>query len=183
MHAAGFPNRLPGRAPRPSAAAVTRRVFALAVLFLAAPTDSFAQRSAYTERVGKQIYTDRCAVCHMPDGSGSSHQDNFNGFPPLTGMSEWMNLREGQRYVAHAIIYGPYGGLTVGGKFYFGMMPRFRPRLDNDQITAVIRYIAEELNAPLPGYVPIDAKLVEEARRLEDTIDAVHESRYALPPR
>lgn len=153
------------------------------MLALALPCSAFAQRLAYTERDGRQIYLDRCAMCHMPDGSGSLHTDEFNGFPPLTGMAEWMSLRDGQRYVAHAILYGPYGGLTVNGQFYFGMMPRFRPRLDNGQIVAVIRYIAEHLNQPLPGYVPIDAAVVEEARRAEDTIDAVHEARYALPPR
>lgn len=182
MQPSGFPSRSPGHRRR-TIASPKLGFAALVILAGALPSTCFAQRSPYTERDGRRIYLERCAVCHMPDGSGSSHTDNFNGFPPLTGMSEWMSLRQGQRYVAHAIIYGPYGGLTVNGKFYFGMMPRFRPRLDNGQIVAVIRYIAEHLNAPLPGYVPIDAKLVEEARRAEDTIDAVHEARYALPPR
>ncbi len=176
----GTPSRSPGRRRvRASAAAHA----ALVLLMLAAPRTSLAQRLPYNERDGRKIYTERCSVCHLADGTGSLHTDNFNGFPPLTGMSEWMNLRLGQRYVAHAIIYGPYGGIVVGGQFYFGMMPRFRPRLDNEQIVAVIRYVAETLNTPSPGYVPIDVSVVDEARHLEDTIEAVHEGRYALPPR
>ena len=180
MQATGTPIRTAGRRRDPASAAVRA---ALALLILAAPGTSFAQRIAYTERDGQRIYEERCSACHLPDGSGSVHTDKFNGFPPLTGMSEWMNLHDGQRYVAHAILYGPYGGVVVGGQFYFGMMPRFRPRLDNAQIVAVIRYVAEKLNKPLPGYVPIDVSVVEEARRLDDTIEAVHEGRYGLPPR
>lgn len=179
MHATGLPS---GSPDRPRLQARRWKTAALSLLILL-PSAGWAQRSPYTERVGQRIYEERCALCHMPDGRGSSYSDNFNGFPPLTGLSEWMSLREGKRYVAHAIIYGPYGGIAVGDKFYFGMMPRFRPRLDNGQIVAVIRYIAEQLNQPLPSYVPIDTALVEEARRLPDTIEAVHEGRDRLPPR
>lgn len=116
----------------------------------------------------------------MPDGRGIS--DGFNGFPPLTGMSEWLSTRSGQRYVAHAIIYGPNNGVIVVDTFYFGLMPRFRPRLDNQQMVALVRYIAEGLNSPRAGYRPIDASIVEEARQLTDTIDAVHAERDKLPP-
>jgi mono/diheme cytochrome c family protein len=138
-------------------------------------------RVIYTETRGQKIYLDRCAVCHLPDGRGQS--DGFNGFPPLTGMSEWLATREGQRYVAHVILYGPYGGVVVGENFYFGMMPRFAPRFTNEQIVSVIRYVSEQINTPLPHYRPIDLSVVEEARRLPDHIDAVHAARDALPPR
>lgn len=139
-------------------------------------------RVIYTETRGQTIYLDRCALCHQPDGKGRT--DGSNGFPPLTGLSEWMSLREGQLYVAHAIIYGPYwGDVLVGDQYYFGMMPRFGPRFTNEQIVAVIRYVAEELNEPLPGYKPITVQLVEEARRLPDTMDAVREERSMLPLR
>ncbi|EIT68561.1 MULTISPECIES: c-type cytochrome [Hydrocarboniphaga] len=137
-------------------------------------------RVIYTPTNGQTIYLDRCALCHQPDGKGKT--DGSNGFPPLTGLSEWMSLREGQLYVAHAIIYGPYwGDVLVGDQYYFGMMPRFGPRFTNEQIVAVIRYVAEELNTPLPGYKPITVQLVEEARRLPDTMDAVREERSMLP--
>jgi mono/diheme cytochrome c family protein len=152
---------------------------------LALPQVGLAERKTnrvlYTETEGKQIYLDRCALCHMADGRGRS--DGVNGFPPLTGMSEWMATREGQLYVAHAIIFGPYGDVLVGDQFYFGMMPRFGPRFDNGQIVAVIRYMAEELNDPLAGYVPIDESLVEEARRLPDNMEALVEERMMLTPR
>lgn len=147
------------------------------------PPPAAAQRKSnrvpYLEQEGRKIYLDRCALCHLPDGRGQG--DGFNGFPPLTGMSEWMAMREGQLYAAHAIIYGPYGGVIVGDTFYFGMMPRFAPRFTDEQIVAVIRYIAEELNTPLPHYRPIDTSIVAEARRLPDNIDALHEERNQLP--
>ena len=170
--------------------------FSLSGLLLASsPTAAFAQtpqgqvrnkvnpnRVIYTETRGQTIYLDRCALCHQPDGKGKT--DGSNGFPPLTGLSEWMTLREGQLYVAHAIIYGPYwGDVLVGDQYYFGMMPRFGPRFTNEQIVAVIRYVAEELNEPLPGYTPITVQLVEEARRLPDNMEAVREERSMLPLR
>ena len=137
-------------------------------------------RVIYTQTKGQTIYLDRCALCHQPDGKGKT--DGTNGFPPLTGLSEWMTLREGQLYVAHAIIYGPYwGDVLVGDQYYFGMMPRFGPRFTNEQIVAVMRYIAEELNTPMAGYKPITVQLVEEARGLPDSMDAVREERSVLP--
>ncbi|MGQ0700694.1 MAG: c-type cytochrome [Panacagrimonas sp.] len=174
MHSTGIKVRLP-------ASGLVLWVVLLSVTVM--PFAAQAQRTVYTAQDGRQIYNERCAICHLQDGRGSVHSDGFEGFPPLIGLSEWMSLREGQRYVAHAIIYGPYGGVVVGNQFYFGMMPRFRPRFTNEQIVAVIRYVAEELNTPLPGYKPIDPALVEEARRLPDTIEAVHEGRNRLPPR
>lgn len=153
----------------------------LALLLFTVPV--FAQRVPYLEQDGERIYQQRCASCHLPDGRGSSYKDGFHGFPPLTGMSEWFSLREGQRYAAYAIIYGPYGGVLVGDQFYFGMMPRYRPRLNNRQIVAVLRYIAEDLNTPRAEYGPIDVELVEEARRLPDNILALKDARSRLPPR
>jgi mono/diheme cytochrome c family protein len=146
-----------------------------------AKTQINPNRVPYTEQNGRQIYMDRCAQCHMPDGAG--HSDGFNGFPPLKGMSEWLATREGQLYVAHVIIYGPFGGVVVGDQFYYGFMPRFAPRFSDEQIVAVIRYVAEEINTPLPGYQPIDLAIVKEARGLRDHIDAVHAEREQLPPR
>lgn len=139
-------------------------------------------RAVYTETDGARIYRDRCALCHQADGRGKS--DGENGFPPLVGLSEWMALREGQLYVAHAIVYGPYwGDVVVGDRYYYGMMPRFGPRFSDEQIVAVMRYVAEQLNTPLPGYRPVTVELVREARRLPDSMDAIRDERAQLPPR
>ncbi len=147
---------------------------------LSAQVDRGYER-VYEERDGRRIYMDRCAECHMPDGRGRG--DGSNGFPPLTGMSEWFALPEGKLYVAHAIVFGPYGEVMVGDQFYYGMMPRFGPRFDDQQIVAVIRFIAEELNTPAPGYEPIDIETVKAARRLTDRMDVLVNERYDLPPR
>lgn len=141
-------------------------------------------RVIYRPTEGRQIYRDRCAVCHRTDGSGRGGDDaDSNGFPPLTGLSAWLATAEGQQYVAHAIIYGPYGAVEVGDKLYYGLMPRFGPRFTNLQIAEVIRYIAEVLNKPAPGYRPITVEQVEAARHLPDDMAALEQERIALPPR
>jgi mono/diheme cytochrome c family protein len=158
----------------------------LAALLLPGP--AFAQKKTnrviYTPTEGRQIYTDRCAVCHLPDGKGRGGEDTEgNGFPPLIGMSEWLATREGQRYAAHAIIYGPYGAVLVGDRFYYGLMPRFGIRFTDEQIVQVIRYIAEVINKPARGYRPIDQSVVQEARALPDNMTVLEMERNELPPR
>lgn len=156
------------------------------------PTQLQAQiklnRVIYYETDGQRIYMDKCASCHMPDGKGrggggADEEGILDGFPPLTGMSEWMSMKAGQMYVAHAIIFGPYGEVLVGDSYYYGMMPRFLPRLNNKQIVAVIRFIAEKLNKPAPHYKPITEAMVEAARKLPDRMEELALEREALPPR
>ncbi len=144
------------------------------------------QRKIYYGKEGEQIYNDKCAVCHLPTGAGrGGGEEDAGGFPPLAGMgmSEWLATKEGQIYVAHAIIFGPYGEIIVGDKLYIGFMPRFKPRLNNQQMVALIRYIAEKLNKPAPGYVPITEAIVEEARQRPDNKDELTRERDSLPPR
>ena len=138
-------------------------------------------RVVYTQQDGGRIYAERCALCHGAEGRGKT--DGVHGFPPLTGMSEWMSLREGRRFAAYALVFGPYGGVTVGDTYYNGIMSRFGHRFTNQQMIAVLRYVAEVLNEPRPGYVPFDDAVINEARRMTDHIDAVHAERDRLPPR
>lgn len=152
------------------------------------PSSVFAQKKTnrviYTPTEGRQIYNDRCAVCHLANGHGRGGEDaEGNGFPPLIGMSEWLATREGQLYVAHAIIFGPYGTVLVGDKFYYGLMPRFGIRFTDQQIVEVIRYIAEVINKPAPGYKPITEALVQQARKLPDRMEALELERNELPQR
>jgi mono/diheme cytochrome c family protein len=141
-------------------------------------------RVIYTSTEGRQIYNDRCAVCHLPDGKGRGGEDPAsNGFPPLIGLGDWLATREGQLYVAHAIIFGPYGTVLVDDKFYYGLMPRFGIRFTDRQIVEVIRYVAEVINKPQPGYKPITEALVQQARRLPDKMDVLEMERNELPQR
>ena len=156
------------------------------------PTQLQAQiklnRVIYYETDGQRIYMEKCASCHLPDGKGrgggADDPDGIiDGFPPLTGMSEWLSMKQGQLYVAHAIIFGPYGEVLVGDSYYYGMMPRFAPRLNNQQIVAVVRFIAEKLNKRAPGYKPITEAIVQQARKLPDRMEELAIEREALPPR
>lgn len=159
-------------------------LLALSLLPTAVLAQKKTNRVIYTATEGRQIYNDRCAVCHLADGKGRGGEDEEgNGFPPLIGMSEWLATREGQLYVAHAIIYGPYGSVVVGDKIYYGLMPRFNIRFTDQQIVAVVRYIAEVINKPAPGYRPIDIPVVQAARRLPDDMSALELERNELPPR
>ena len=80
---------------------------------------------------GREIYTDFCMQCHLPDGKGTPKT-----FPPLAG-SDWLiNKRKESIY---SIKYGLNGPIEVNGKSYNSAMTPLG--LEDEEIADVMNYI------------------------------------------
>ena len=132
-----------------------------------------------TAENGAQSFAKRCAICHQSDGSGQE-----GNFPPLKDtLAGWLATPEGRLYIATFVVHGPNGTVQVGGKSYTGMMPMYSWRMKDPEMIAVLRYVAETLNKPKPGYVPFDTELLAVARAIPDDEALIHSMRAKLPPR
>jgi mono/diheme cytochrome c family protein len=80
---------------------------------------------------GKEIYTDMCMSCHLPNGEGKPKI-----YPPLAKSDYLMEKREAS---IRAIKYGVSGEITVNGISYKTRMARLG--LEADEIADVMNYI------------------------------------------
>ncbi len=80
---------------------------------------------------GKEIYTDFCMQCHLPDGKGTPKV-----FPPLAG-SDW--LIDKRKESIHSIKYGLNGPITVNNQPYNSAMTSLG--LEDEEIADVMNYI------------------------------------------
>jgi mono/diheme cytochrome c family protein len=80
---------------------------------------------------GKEIYTDMCMSCHLPNGKGKPKI-----YPPLAKSDYLMEKREAS---IRAIKYGVSGEITVNGISYKTRMSRLG--LEADEIADVMNYI------------------------------------------
>ncbi|WP_406684736.1 cytochrome c [Seonamhaeicola sp. MEBiC1930] len=81
--------------------------------------------------MGKEIYTDFCVVCHMPNGEGMAKV-----FPPLAKSDYLMKNREAS---IKGIKYGQSGEIVVNGVTYNSAMSAMG--LSNKEIADVMNYI------------------------------------------
>lgn len=95
--------------------------------------------------MGKKLFTDNCAVCHMETGVGNP----ANGCPPLVD-SEWVKHLAPERIVL-LISKGLTGPITVNGKVYnTGVMLAVGDSLPGDEkekamkIAAIASYVRKQ---------------------------------------
>jgi mono/diheme cytochrome c family protein len=95
--------------------------------------------------MGKKLFTDNCAVCHMETGVGNP----ANGCPPLVD-SEWVKHPAPERIVL-LISKGLTGPITVNGKVYnTGVMLAVGDSLPGDEqekamkIAAIASYVRKQ---------------------------------------
>ena len=82
---------------------------------------------------GGAVYLANCASCHQANGQGVP-----GAFPPLAGNP----AVTGNPVAVIAIVKGGLDGkISVNGRIYSGIMPRWRGVLSDDQIAAVVTYI------------------------------------------
>lgn len=80
---------------------------------------------------GKEVYTDFCITCHLPDGKGI-----IGTFPPLDG-SNW--LSEKRKESIHAVKFGLQGPIEVNGENYnMAMAPL---GLTDQEVADVLNYV------------------------------------------
>lgn len=90
---------------------------------------------------GAALYADNCAMCHQPNGEGGAGLA-----PPLAKrLAPLAGSAEGQAYLAHVVIGGMAGRITVGGAPFIGAMPSFA-RLDDASLAAVLTHVLRAFN-------------------------------------
>ncbi|AUP78337.1 c-type cytochrome [Flavivirga eckloniae] len=80
---------------------------------------------------GKEIYTDFCVTCHLPDGKGVEKV-----YPPLANSDYLKKNREAS---IRGIKYGQKGAIVVNGETYDGYMAPLG--LSDDEVADVMNYI------------------------------------------
>lgn len=100
----------------------------LSVIFV-----SYSQTNALKSSIerGKEIYTDFCVSCHLPNGKGVERV-----YPPLANSDYLIKNREAS---IKGIKFGMQGAITVNGKKYNGIMTPLG--LSDDEIADVMNYI------------------------------------------
>jgi mono/diheme cytochrome c family protein len=109
---------------------------------------------------GKSLFEGKatCVNCHQPDGQGVP-----GVFPPLAGNPR---VQEGDgRYVAHTIIHGRSGEISIHGKQFNAIMPPIGTQqgLSDAEIAAVATYVRSAWGNQAP---PVTEKMVAGQRWL-----------------
>ncbi|MCX2560954.1 cytochrome c [Acetobacter farinalis] len=87
---------------------------------------------------GAQLYASHCAVCHQSGAIGIPGQ-----FPPLKGrVDKIIATPEGKTYVLHVVLNGMMGSLQAAGGTYTGFMPGLGSSLSDEDLAAVVTYVA-----------------------------------------
>ena len=87
--------------------------------------------AAWGAASGEQLFLERCAICHQPNGQGAPPV-----YPPLAG-SDWLKAHRTE--AIKAVCEGLSGPLTVRGEKYLNIMPA--QMLDDGQVAAVLSYV------------------------------------------
>lgn len=137
-----------------------------------------ASTAAFAQSDGESVYQSNCVACHQANGEGIP-----SAFPPLAGHVPDLLARDGGRtYLAHTLLYGLQGSITVDGATYNGAMPAWQ-QLDDDQLAGVLTYIstAWENEADLPeDFEPFTAEEIASQRDAGLTAGDVLEERTDL---
>ena len=89
---------------------------------------------------GEKVYQTYCMSCHQANGKGLT-----GAFPPLVevvpGLLEKGEL--GRQFLIHVVLFGLQGQITAGGGTFNSMMPPFGGQLSDEQVAAVLDYVAK----------------------------------------
>jgi mono/diheme cytochrome c family protein len=97
--------------------------------------------------MGRDVFTKTCSVCHQPNGMGKPVTA-----PPLAG-SEWV-LAPGPNRIAHAILNGLTGPITVQGKDWNLTMVPWKDVYDDEHLAATLTYIRNSWGNKAPPVKP-----------------------------
>lgn len=100
--------------------------------------------------LGKNVYTQNCAACHLADGSGIK-----GAFPPLA-KSDWLN-HDVTRAIS-AVKNGLAGEIRVNGEVYNGIMPSLG--LSSEDIANVLTYVYQSWGNNKSVVRPADVEAV-----------------------
>lgn len=126
---------------------------------------------------GQALYTQYCASCHQANGQGVP-----GAFPPLAGhVPEILAQKDGRTYLINLVLFGLQGQIRVKGQTYSGAMPAWGSQLKDDQIAAILNYVATALgNKPPAGFKPFTPDEVKRERAKNLSPQKVYALRQAL---
>ncbi len=89
---------------------------------------------------GEQVYQTYCMSCHQANGKGIT-----GAFPPLVEEVPELIAKgpEGRAYLIDVILFGLQGQITAGGGSFNGMMPGLGGSLKDEDVAAVLNYVAK----------------------------------------
>ena len=95
---------------------------------------------AFAAADGEKVYQTYCMSCHQANGKGVT-----GAFPPLVEVvPEYLQQGElGRLFLIHVVLYGLQGEITAGGGVYNSMMPPYGNQLSDEEVAAVLNYIAK----------------------------------------
>lgn len=114
---------------------------------------------------GRALFS-QCAACHLASGEGVK-----GAFPPIRNRLASMSSNpEGRLYLQSVLLQGLSGKISVSGVDYFGFMQSYGDILNDQQISAVLNYVAVELaDEPSVDFKEYSATEVAAARALLKT--------------
>lgn len=95
---------------------------------------------------GKEVYTDFCVTCHLPDGKGVE-----KAFPPLAGSDFLLSKRAES---IKAVKFGQSGEITVNGMAYNNTMTPLG--LTDEEVADVMNYILNSWGNSSDKMVTVD---------------------------
>ena len=89
---------------------------------------------------GEKVYQTYCMSCHQANGKGIT-----GAFPPLVEVvPEYLEKGDlGRQFLIHVVLFGLQGEITAGGGTYNSMMPPYGNQLSDEQVAAVLDYVAK----------------------------------------
>ncbi|HWD21146.1 MAG TPA: cytochrome c [Verrucomicrobiae bacterium] len=104
--------------------------------------------------LGKLKFHQTCELCHQATGLGQDGKA-----PPLVG-SEWV-LAPGPNRIAHAVMNGLTGPITVKGTAWNLTMPAWKDNFTDKEMAAILTYIRSEWGNKAPA---VKADLIKKVR-------------------
>ena len=109
---------------------------------------------------GAELYSNNCMMCHQTGGTGLA-----GTFPRLAGrVSTAASAAKGREYLIDVVTFGLSTSITVDGRTFFGMMPSFKTMSDDD-VAAVLSYVASLGNTPSPAPRPFSVEEITKQRQ------------------
>jgi len=110
----------------------------VAVMLLAIAVQSSSAQAG--EEPGAEVFRQYCSPCHQADGAG------IPGIAPALKGPHWRKLLRDRTYLPRVVAFGLAGPIRVGDATYNSAMPP-QAHLTDEQLAAVINFVAVELNA------------------------------------
>lgn len=111
-------------------------------------SEKSSEKSPLTESIkrGKEVYSDLCVTCHLPNGKGIP-----GTYPPLDG-SNW--LTEKREESIRGVKYGMQGPIEVNGEKYDNIMTPMG--LSDQEVADAMNYVMNSWSNKIDNMVTVE---------------------------